>query len=335
MSGVHTTMTPAAVAGEAVRWRAGRPLARVIPRAKGDTRVSTWNKPPTKRPALLAGAAAVAAALALLPLASSHAATTRVTAPTAAPAVRPDVAPPVLTFKMTGKKVTIGGTRQSGALRVVFTVTGEPTGDPTLVRIDPGATVAEFLAHLNAIGNDQNNLYGIGQVVLSTQANKGTSAAYVSLTPGTYIALDPAGNGAPPLTAFTVGKARHPAPLPKPGATIATREFGFTGTAVIRDGELVRWQNNGFLVHMIFGAQASSLADAQKIAADLLAGDDNAAMALAINTYSWDNVLSHGQYFETVVRQPAGFWVIACFMDTQDGREHTTFGMEKVIQIVK
>jgi hypothetical protein len=27
--------------------------------------------------------------------------------------------------------------------------------------------------------------------------------------------------------------------------------------------------------------------------------------------------------------------VIACFMDTQDGREHTTLGMEKVIQILK
>jgi hypothetical protein len=29
-----------------------------------------------------------------------------------------------------------------------------------------------------------------------------------------------------------------------------------------------------------------------------------------------------------VISQPAGFWVLACFMDTQDGREHTTLGME-------
>ena len=77
------------------------------------------------------------------------------------------------------------------------------------------------------------------------------------------LALDIAGNGRPPLTAFTVSKSAHPAPLPKPGATIASREFGFIGASKIHDGE------------------------------------------------------------------------IACFMDTQDGREHTTLGMEKVIQIVK
>jgi hypothetical protein len=216
-----------------------------------------------------------------------------------------------------------------------FTVTGEPSGSPTLVRVDPGSSVGAILAHLRAIGNDPNNLYGLGQAVLSTQANKGTSFAYVSLTPGTYLALDIAGSGVPPLTVFTVSRPAHPAALPRPGATIASREFGFIGASKIRDGEMVRWQNIGFLTHMIVGAQASSLANAKKLAALLKAGDDNAAMKLAINFYSWDNVLSHSQYFQTVISQPAGFWVIACFMDTQDGREHTTLGMEKVIQIVK
>jgi len=282
---------------------------------------------------VLAGTAAVAAALALVPLASSHAATAG--PGTVTRATTPDAAIPVLTFKMTGKKVIIGGTRKSGAVRVQFTVTGEPAGSPTLVRIEPYSSVRAFLANFQAIGNDQNNLDGIGQIVLSTQANKGSSFAYVSLAPGTYIALDPTSNGIPPMAVFTVSKNAHPAALPKPGATIASREFGFIGASKIRDGEVVRWRNDGFLVHMIVGAQASSLANAEKLAADLKAGDDNAAMALAINQYSWDGVLSHAQSFETVIRQPAGYWVIACFMDTQDGREHTTLGMEKVIQIVK
>jgi hypothetical protein len=297
--------------------------------------VYSWKSFLTRRPVMLSGAAAVAAALALVPLASSHAATVSAANRTSAQAVRPDVAPPVLTFKMNGKKVVIGGTRKSGAVKVVFTVTGEASGDPTLARIDPGASVAEFLSHLPAIGNDPNNLYGIAQAVMSTQANKGTSSAWVNLTPGTYVALDIASGGVPPLTVFTVTRAAHPAALPKPGATIASYEFGFSGAAKIADGEVVRWQNNGFVVHMIVGAEASSLANADKLAADLKAGNDNAAMALAINSYSWDNVLSHGQSFETKVSQPAGFWVIACFMDTQDGREHTTLGMEKVIEIVK
>jgi hypothetical protein len=30
-----------------------------------------------------------------------------------------------------------------------------------------------------------------------------------------------------------------------------------------------------------------------------------------------------------------GYWVLACFMDTQDGREHTQLGMDRVIRIVK
>jgi hypothetical protein len=61
----------------------------------------------------------------------------------------------------------------------------------------------------------------------------------------------------------------------------------------------------------------------------------NGAQALATGEYGWDGALSHGQGFESVVSQTPGYWVIACFMDTQDGREHTTLGMEKVIHIVK
>jgi hypothetical protein len=57
--------------------------------------------------------------------------------------------------------------------------------------------------------------------------------------------------------------------------------------------------------------------------------------AQAVGTYDWNGALSHGQSFQSVISQPKGFWVVACFMDTQDGREHTTLGMEKVIQIVK
>jgi hypothetical protein len=36
-----------------------------------------------------------------------------------------------------------------------------------------------------------------------------------------------------------------------------------------------------------------------------------------------------------VVNVRPGFWVLACFMDTQDGREHTRLGMERVIHITK
>jgi len=290
-----------------------------------------------RRWALLAVAAATG--LAIAPVAASHAAT--VSAGARASAVTPGASLPVLTFKTNGKKVTVGGTLESGAERVAFSVSGEPSAAPVLVRLDPGVSPATFFAHFQQIGQDQNNLMGIGEIVLTPSPNRGNSSGvFVDLLPGTYIGLDlgmssgPTGPP-PPTTVFAVTKSAHPAALPRPGATIASREFSFVGASKLHRGELVQWQNRGYLVHMIVGAEASSLANAKKLAALLKAGKDNAAQKLAINFANWDNVLTHGQSFESVITQPAGFWVIACFMDTQDGREHTRLGMEKVIQIVK
>jgi hypothetical protein len=288
-----------------------------------------------KRWVAVAAPVAAATALSIAPLAASQAATPPASAP-AAPAApaRPAAPLPVMTFKMNSKTVVIGGTLKSGAERIAFTVTGEPMGMPALVRLDPGVTLAQFLANFAAAAADPNNLYGIAQIAMSTQANKGSSSVMMNLLPGTYIAVDLNPPGTPPFTVFTVTPAAHPAALPKPGATISSHEFGFGGATVIHDGETVQWLNAGFLVHMIVGAEAPNLTTANKIAADLKAGKDNAAQKLAIGFYSWDGALSHGESFESVISQHPGFWVIACFMDTQDHREHTTLGMEKVIHIL-
>jgi len=288
---------------------------------------------------MLVAPVAAALALSLAPLAASNAATPAVAGAAVARAVAASpvtAALPVMTFKMNGKSVSVGGSLKSGAVRIAFIVTGEAMGQPGLVRIDNGVSLSQFFAGFAAAGQDPNNLYGLGQIVMSTQANKGTSSVFVNLTPGRYVALDlGTSSGRPPFTVFTVSKAKHPAALPKPGATIAAIEFGFRGATVLRQGEMVRWANPGFLVHMIFGIQAPNLATANKIAALLKAGNDNAAQSLAIGFYGWDGALSHGESFQSVISQPKGFWVIACFMDTQDHREHTVLGMEKVIQIVK
>jgi hypothetical protein len=299
-----------------------------------------------RRWALLALPAALATGLtlALVPAGSSFAATAAGAhrALAAAPA-GPSAVLPVLTLKMNGKTIAVGGTLKSGAERIVSTVTdkGEASNgaEPTLVRLDPGASYAKFfavLAKLDASPNaDPNMLYGVAQIVYSTQANFGTSAGIVDLAPGSYAALDLGTNGKPPVSTFAVAKAAKPVALPKAGATISSIEFGFTGPTKIRDGEIVQWANAGYVVHMIIGIEASSLAGAKKIAADLKAGKDNAIQALGVGFFGWDGALSHGQAFETVVSQHPGYWVLACFMDTQDGREHTQLGMERVIQIVK
>jgi hypothetical protein len=44
---------------------------------------------------------------------------------------------------------------------------------------------------------------------------------------------------------------------------------------------------------------------------------------------------STGAVQQEIVTAKPGIYVLACFMDTQDGREHTRLGMEKIIRVVK
>jgi len=250
-------------------------------------------------------------------------------------AARPAGTLPKITLMMTGKKVTVGGTLQSGGVLIVSKVTNEAQASPVLVRLNPGVTVDQFLAALPKLNADPNNIAGLGSIVFSPQASKGTSSAQANLAPGQYIAADIAPSGRPPLTPFVITKAASPARLPKPQATIASIEFAFRGPVRVHDGELVRFANHGFLVHMIVAARARSAAGAREIARLLKEGKNGQAGRLATNFYAFDNVLSHGAYQQLVIHNRPGFWVLACFMDTQDHREHTVLGMERVIRIVK
>lgn len=279
--------------------------------------------------ALAGGAAAIAA---VLPATASAqpARPGRAAAPAA-----PAASLPRITIAMTGKKIAVSGALQSGGVEIASRVSHESQGDPVLVRLDPGVTVAQFLAALPKIASDPNNLYGVGQLVFSVEAGRGTSVAQVSLAAGQYVALDLNPSGAPPLTSFKIAPASAPAALPKPGASVAAIEFGFRVSGVLRDGELVRFGNQGFLVHMIVAARARNLAGAREIARLLKAGKDGRAQKLATGFATYVNAMTHGAYEQMVVHSKPGYWVLACFMDTQDHREHTQLGMERVIRIVK
>ena len=276
-----------------------------------------------KTRAAMAGISIAAAATVALPLAS------------AAPAAAKSAARlPQIIVTMTGRKITVGGALQSGGVQIVSKVTREPQGDPTFVRLDPGVTVAQFLAALPKIAADPNNIDGIGSIVLSPQADKGVSSVQANLAAGLYVALDLGSNAKiPPLTHFTIGTAASPARLPRPQATIASIEFGFRGPGRLHDGELVRFANHGFLVHMIVAARGRNAAGARRIARLLKAGRDGKAERLATGFATFFGAMSHGGYQQQVITARPGHWVLACFMDTQDGREHTQLGMERVIRI--
>jgi hypothetical protein len=243
---------------------------------------------------------------------------------------------PTLTLAMNGKSITVGGALQSGAVNIVSTVTKEAQGNPTLLRLDPGVSVATVKAAVKGHGGDFNYLDPYGALVFSTTVNKGASSSYqTSLEPGTYVALDLTGNGKAPQSLFTVTQAAHPASLPAPQATVASIEFAFRGPGTLHDGELVRFENQGFLVHMIIGIGVKNAKTAAKVTALLKAGKDNQAGNLATSSLTFDGGLSSGQMQQEVITAKPGIYVLACFMNTQDGREHTQLGMERTIRIVK
>ena len=278
----------------------------------------------SSRRSIAIGLAASAALALAAPAASALAAGRSPGAPTALP---------VITVTMNGKSISVSGSLVSGAVKVVSKVSGEAAGNPTFVRLDPGVTVAQLL---KAAAGDPNNIALIASIVFSPQANKGTSWAEVSLKPGNYVAVDLNPSGAtPPLTTFTISKSSSPARLPKPAASLNAIEFAFRGPSTLHDGELVRFGNRGFLVHMMVAARGASEAKARQIAALLKGGKDGKAEKLADGNYGFFGILTHDQAEQQIVRLRPGYWVIACFMDTQDGREHAQLGMDRVIHIVK
>ena len=240
---------------------------------------------------------------------------------------------PTIAVAMNGKTIKVGGKLVSGGVSIVSTVTREPMGVPLFIRLDPGVTVAQVF-HMG-FSSDPNNLDGFAAIVMAAEADRGTSTVQADLAAGKYIAFDAAGPdpGKWPHTTFAVATAAHPATLPVPKATMAAIEFGFRGPGTLHNGQLVRFANHGFLVHMIVAGRAKTRTDARRIAKLLRAGKDGQAGHLVVGSATFAAILSHGSFQQFVLHVHPGYWVLACFMDTQDGREHTRLGMERVIHI--
>jgi hypothetical protein len=242
---------------------------------------------------------------------------------------------PTLTLTVTKNTVTVGGSKVSGTVNIVSTVTGEKNDSPGLILLKPGVTLAEFGKAVSSIGNGPlDAIDPYATIVFDGYTNEGTPTTdQVVLEPGTYVAVNN-GNG---FTPFTVTKAASPASLPKPGGTVTAIDFAFRGASTLRDGELVRFENDGYLIHMVLYAQVKSVADAKKAETLLLAGKAKEA------TSRYDTgpkgmfagPLSHGAMQQEVISQPPGVYVIACAMNAEDGRDHYQLGMFRTIKIVK
>ena len=125
---------------------------------------------------------------------------------------------PTLTLGLSGGTVTVGGSEVSGAVNVTTTVTGKP-GEPALVRLNNGISFAQFGQAVQAVNShhgDLNYLDPYASLVYDGPEFVGTHTDQVDLAPGNYFALNVAGMGAPPHTAFVVSASASPATHPTP-----------------------------------------------------------------------------------------------------------------------
>jgi hypothetical protein len=246
---------------------------------------------------------------------------------------------PALTLSITSSSITVGGATQSGAVNVVSTATGVKEANAILVQLRPGVTVAELEAALkNGAGKDPNKVTKYGLIVFDAEVSPGkTNEAQMELEPAQYVALAGEGEGSPKFKdAFTVTAAASPATLPTPEATIRSIEFDFRGPTTLRDGELVRFEDEGYLVHMDIAFPAKSKQDAKLIVKGLLTGKEKGLEKLvSAAPFSFTGPVSHEAFQQETITAKPGWYVQACFMATQEGVPHTRLGMERIIKIVK
>ena len=120
--------------------------------------------------------------------------------------------------------------------------------------------------------------------------------------------------------------AASPAALPTPEATIRSIEFGFRGPSTLHDGELVRFENEGFLVHMDIAFPVKNMKAAKQIVKDLLAGKEKGLEKLvAGRAVGFAGPLSHEAFQqETITAKPG--WYVAGVLHGNPGRARATRG---------
>jgi hypothetical protein len=246
---------------------------------------------------------------------------------------------PTLKLSVTASSITVTGTPQAGAVNVITSATGVKEGLAILFQLKPGVNPAQVYAFLaTKAAGDPNAASKFGTIVFDSEAEPGkTLEAQTILAPGEYLALGGEGEGGPKThAAFTVAPSASPAVLPTPGATVRSIDFGFKGPSTLHDGEVVRFENEGYLVHMDIAFPVKSRAVAQKAVKLLLAGKEKQIEKLiAGQPVGFAGPLSSGSFQQETITAKPGWYVQVCFMDTQDGRSHTLLGMERIIKIAK
>jgi hypothetical protein len=248
---------------------------------------------------------------------------------------------PTISATVNASTITVSGALQSGAVNIASTATGGKEPAVVFVRLNAGVSINEVFAFIasNKASKDPNTVSKFGSIVFDAEAGKGKpTEAQTILAAGQYVALNAEGEQSSkwPRSSFAIAASPLPAVLPAAQATEKTIEYGFRGPTVLHVGEVVRFENEGYLVHMDLGFAVKSKKAAQKVAKALLSGHEKGIEKLvAGQPASFAGPLSSEAFQQEVITAKPGWYVQACFMPTQDGRPHTLLGMERVIKIVK
>ena len=248
---------------------------------------------------------------------------------------------PTLNIALTGAQgISVSGSMVTGAVQVVTTFSGKlPKGSQGaavgIVRLNPGATIQQAAGAVQSHGGDINALSPYGSLFFDASAPSKMQTVFLS--PGNYVALNVTGNGQPGFAPFTVTQAATPAALPAAKSTETAIEFTFHGPNVLHDGTIVRAQNHGWLVHMIDVFGVRSKAAGKHVIALMRAGAALRKIAPFLNgrDVTLMGPTSTGGLQQQVLNAKPGYYIEACFMNTQDGREHVQLGMERLVRIVK
>jgi hypothetical protein len=228
----------------------------------------------------------------------------------------------------------------AGAYNIVMNHTGAGGGNASfqLIRLNPNeppaTAIQQGFAAVGAAHGDENALTPAGDQVL---VSNGPGTVQANLTPGNWVALNVSGNGQPGFTQFTVTPSSSGAALPSAAATETAIEFGFKGPKVLHDGTVVRAVNGGYLVHMNLLVGVKSKTAGQKAVAALRAGKGMKVLGKYF-THAFVSLMgpgSTGALQQQTLNTKPGYYVELCFMNTQDGREHTQLGMERLVRVKK
>lgn len=248
---------------------------------------------------------------------------------------------PTISATVSPTAITVTGALQAGAVNVASTATSGKEPSVVLFQLKPGVSLAEFFAFLNSnkLTKDPNAVNKYGTIVFDAEAGKGkASEAQTNLAAGQYVALNAEGENSTkwPRTSFAVAASAAPVALPTAQATEKTIDFGFRGPATLHVGELVRFENEGYLVHMNIAFPVKSKKAAKLAMKGLATGHEKGLEKLVAGPpITFAGPISTGAFQQEVISAKPGWYVQACFMPTQDGRPHTLIGMERIIKIVK